>query len=100
MKPLSENEYREIIKNTFKNGYDLGVKAAQERAQVETDKLTKQNKIMRDALEFYGNDIHWNEIDAGFSDRIDISDCCKTNLPIGFVGGKRARKALKQAGEV
>lgn len=34
----------------FKDGFDEGVKAAQDRAQVETDKLNKQNNIMREAL--------------------------------------------------
>lgn len=61
MKPLSENEYREIIKNTFKNGYDLGVKAAQDRAQVLVDAITAclisewldKPESLKEALESY-----------------------------------------------
>ena len=61
----------------------------------EIEKLKKQNEIMREALSFYANDINWNETEPGFLDRIDSDDYSKVNLPIGYVGGKRARQALK-----
>lgn len=54
-------------------------------------------KELVDTLEFYGNDINWNETEPGFSDRIDSFDNDKPyNNYIGYVGGKRARAALKK----
>lgn len=61
----------------------------------EIEKLKKQNEIMKKILSFYSDDINWNETEPGFLDRIDSDDYSKVNLPIGYVGGKRARQALK-----
>jgi hypothetical protein len=73
----------------------------QERTLV-VGKLEAENKKLREALEFYANQTSW----MGYHRSVDIiarSDCepakaLSDDFDI-FLGGKRAREALKEVGE-
>lgn len=71
----------------------------------EIEKLKKQNEVMREALNFYADESRWKTVEHCELDskiRIDAEDFdTKTLEPIMiFVGGKRARQALKDAEDV
>lgn len=57
-----------------------------ESLKSENDKLKEENKIMREALEFYATNNGWNE----------IIDNVYTQTKIELDGGKKAREALEK----
>lgn len=79
----------------FDTGYKMGVKEA--RAEIE--KLRKQNKIMREALEFYADDYHIRDYGNGQQVILEDSEVCLEDEDIeGFLN--KAGKALKEIGEL
>jgi hypothetical protein len=87
----AENLKREMIQ--VKHLYNLKCEGI--------EKLRKVLAIQTEALDFYSDDINWNETEPGFSDRIDSTDYNKIQrTPIGYYGGVRARQALQQTKEI
>lgn len=80
----------------FDTGYKMGVK----EASAEIEKLRKQNKIMRETLEFYANEDNWEDcwIDGCLGSE-DYFTSIKDDMG-SRVGGYRARQALKEVGEL
>jgi hypothetical protein len=74
-----------------------GFKACQELMQKRTEELEKQNEIMKEALEFYGDSLNYSlKIDyKGLHYVAKIGE----KHELGEDNGKRAREALKQIEE-
>ena len=94
----------EYVRNEFKFQTPPAVVAYMEM----NDKLIKENKKLRDALEFYAKTESWNAVDCdplyksvstveGVIDHSDIEDT-SDGTEIRY-GGRKARQALREVGE-
>lgn len=74
------------------------------KLEQENKKLNEINKILMGACEFYGDIKHWHYSDTKIEAAIDPPDREQTYRKAWdmfiYVGGKRARQALKQVKEL
>lgn len=73
--------------------YDINGDTVSKKTFNAIKELQGQNKILREALEFYADNSNWlGNGEIGYSDRLLAENKTKTNF-LEF-GGKRAREAL------
>lgn len=67
----------------------------------EYESLQQQNKIMKEALGFYGSKDNWMKSgQADSSEKLKVVADSEATEPFKLTGGKRARQALKQVEEL
>ncbi len=85
------------LKKQLESEFNRGVSYEKERVKKEIEKLQEQNKIMREALDFYSKTNHWLVL----TDKVpfDITKWIRIvedDMDQNNIGGKRAREALAE----
>jgi len=78
----------------YKKAWELSLNTVKEETKTEIERLKSENARLREALEFYASTSSWRG-ENGEDFKILFEDVSLPNNSSSYVGGRRAREALK-----